>query len=61
MKKHELLLSGDGKAFGLGRMTDVQWKRFYDTMSSLGLYPQGLDYKKAYDLSFMRATWQNFQ
>ena len=28
MKKHELLLSGDGKAFGLGRMTDVQWKTF---------------------------------
>jgi len=25
---------------------------FYDTMSSLGLYPKGLDYKKAYDLSF---------
>ena len=61
MKKHELLLSGDGKTFGLGRMTDVQWKRFYDTMSSLGLYPKELDYKKAYDLSFMRATWQNFQ
>ena len=33
-------------------MTDVQWKRFYDTMSSLGLYPKGLDYNKAYDLSF---------
>jgi len=61
MKKHELLLSGDGKTFGLGRMTDVQWKRFYDTMSGLGLYPKGLDYKKAYDLSFMRATWQNFR
>ncbi|MEO8301663.1 MAG: ABC transporter substrate-binding protein [Rhizomicrobium sp.] len=61
MKKHDLLLSGDGKTFGLGRMTDVRWKLFYDTMSSLGLYPKGLDYKKAYDLSFMRATWQNFQ
>ena len=61
MKKHGLLLSGDGKIFGLGRMTQVQWKRFYDTMSSLGLYPKGLDYTKAYDLSFMRATWQNFQ
>lgn len=61
MKKHELLISGDGKAFGLGRMTEVQWKNFYDTMSGLGLYPKGLDYTKAYDLSFMRATWQNFQ
>src|SRR5882724_679521 len=61
MKKHELLLSGDGKTFGLGRMTDVQWKRFYDTMASEELYPKRLDYKKAFDLSFGRATLQKYQ
>jgi len=61
MKKYELLVGRDGKTFGMGRMMDERWKLFYDTMSSLGLYPKGLDYKKAYDLSFMRATWQNFQ
>ncbi len=61
MKRYELLISGDGRAFGLGSMTDGQWKLFYDTMASEGLYPKGLDYKKAYDLSFGRATLQKYQ
>jgi len=61
MKSHEMVVSGDGKAFGLGSMTDQRWKFFYDTMAGLGLYPRGLDYKKAYDLSFVRRTFQNFQ
>jgi len=61
MKRYEMVISGDGKAFGLGSMTDVNWKLFYDTMSSEGLYPKGLDYKKAYDLSFVRNTLQKFQ
>ena len=51
----------DGLAFGLGSMTDRQWKLFYDTMRSEGLYPPGLDYKKAFDLRFVRATLQKFQ
>jgi NitT/TauT family transport system substrate-binding protein len=61
MKHYELLISGDGRAFGLGSMTDGQWKLFYDTMASEGLYPKELDYKKAYDLSFGRATLQKYQ
>ncbi len=61
MKEHNLLLAGDGKSFGLGMMTEKRWKTFYDTMAAQGLYPKGLDYKKAYDLSFLRATFQNFQ
>ena len=43
-------VSGDGRAFGLGSMTEAQWKLFYDTMAAEGLYPKGLDYTKAYDL-----------
>ena len=61
MKEHDMILSGDGRAFGLGSMTQVQWQRFYDTMAAEGLYPKGLDYTKAYDLSFVRATLQKFQ
>jgi NitT/TauT family transport system substrate-binding protein len=61
MKAHQMVMSGDGKAFGLGSMTDQRWKIFYDTMAGLGLYPKGLNYKKAYDLSFVRRTFQNFQ
>jgi len=61
MKSHQMVMSGDGKAFGLGSMTQAQWKLFTDTMSSEGLYPKGLDFTKAYDLRFIRATFQNFQ
>ena len=61
MKSHGMVMSGDGKAFGLGSMTDQRWKLFYDTMAGLGLYPKGMNYKKAYDLSFVRRTFQNFQ
>lgn len=61
MKAHEMVMSGDGKAFGLGSMTDQRWKIFYDTMAGLGLYPKGMNYKKAYDLTFVRRTFQNFQ
>ena len=49
------------RAFGLGSMTEAQWKLFYDTMASGGLYPRGLDYRRAYDLSFARNTLQKFQ
>jgi NitT/TauT family transport system substrate-binding protein len=61
MKRYEMIISGDGRAFGLGSMTEVQWKRFYDTMASEGLYSKGLDFRKAYDLSFVRNTLQKFQ
>jgi hypothetical protein len=30
-------------------------------MASEGLYPKGLDFRKAYDLHFIRNTVQNFQ
>jgi NitT/TauT family transport system substrate-binding protein len=38
----------------IGAMTDARWKTFFDTMSSEGLYPKGLDYRKAYDLRFAK-------
>ena len=61
MKDFGMVLSGDGLAFGLGSMTERQWKLFTDTMASEGLYPRGLDFRRAYDLSFVRATLQKYQ
>jgi NitT/TauT family transport system substrate-binding protein len=61
MKQYDLVLSKDGLDYGLGSMTDHRWQIFYDTMASEGLYPKGLDYKKAFDLRFIRQTVQNFQ
>lgn len=37
----------------IGAMSDAKWKNFFDTMSSEGLYPKSLDYKRAYDLRFI--------
>jgi NitT/TauT family transport system substrate-binding protein len=42
-------------------MTDKRWQTFYETMVAEGLYPKGMDYKKAYELRFIRNTVQNFQ
>ncbi|MBV9549338.1 MAG: ABC transporter substrate-binding protein [Alphaproteobacteria bacterium] len=61
MKQYNLVLSKDGQDFGLGSMTDRRWQIFYDTMVAEGLYPKGLDYKKAFELRFVRNTFQNFQ
>ncbi len=61
MKQYDLVLSKDGRDFGLGSMTEHRWQIFYDTMVSEGLYPKGLDYKKAFELRFVRSTLQNFQ
>jgi NitT/TauT family transport system substrate-binding protein len=61
MKQYNLALSKDGQDFGLGSMTEKRWGIFYDTMVAEGIYPKGIDYKKAYDLQFIRQTVQNFQ
>ena len=61
MKAYGLVLSGDANAFGIGAMTDPRWKQFFQAMSEHGLYPKTLDYRKAYDLSFMRNAPQYFE
>jgi NitT/TauT family transport system substrate-binding protein len=61
MKQYNLVLSKDGQDFGLGSMTDHRWQIFTDTMTSEGIYPRGLDYRRAFDLRFIRSTVQNFQ
>ena len=61
MKRYQLVSGGDAVAFGVGAMTDKRWREFYQTMQSEGLYPRGLDFTKAYDLTFMRRTLQNFK
>jgi len=61
MKQFDLVLTRDGLTLGLGSMTEKRWQAFYDTMVSQGLYPKGMDFRKAYDLRFIRRTVQNFE
>jgi NitT/TauT family transport system substrate-binding protein len=53
IKEYGIVDSGDAKTMGIGAMTDARWQDFYDTMSKAGLYPAGMDYKKAYTLQFV--------
>jgi NitT/TauT family transport system substrate-binding protein len=53
IKEYGIVDSGDAKTMGIGAMADARWKDFFDTMSKAGLYPAGMDYKKAYTLQFV--------
>lgn len=53
MKAYGLVTGGDAATLGIGAMTDARWKEFFETMSSVGIYPADMDYTKAFDLSFV--------
>jgi NitT/TauT family transport system substrate-binding protein len=54
MKRYGIVVTGDAKdPSRIGVMTEARWKFFFETMSSDGLYPKSLAYKRAYDLKFV--------
>jgi NitT/TauT family transport system substrate-binding protein len=53
MKEYGIVDSGDALKLGIGAMTDARWAAFYQSMSAVGVYPQGLDVTKAYTLRFV--------
>ena len=53
LKKHAILTSGDAATGGIGAMTEARWADFFATMSDQGLYPKGLDIRRAYTLQFV--------
>jgi NitT/TauT family transport system substrate-binding protein len=53
MNERGIVRSGDALKLGIGAMTDERWKRFYDQMTQAGVFPAGLDYKRAYSLEFI--------
>jgi NitT/TauT family transport system substrate-binding protein len=53
MNQYGIVKSGDALKLGVGAMTDERWARFYGQMTEAGVFPAGLDIKKAYDLSFI--------
>jgi len=57
MKRYEMLLSGDGKAFA-GQYDGRAVEALLRHHGGGRPVSQRLDYKKAYDLSFARATLQ---
>jgi len=53
MNERGIVKSGDALKLGIGAMTDERWKRFYEQMTTAGVFPTGIDYKKAYSLQFI--------
>ncbi len=53
MQTHGIVKSGDALKLGIGAMTDARWEEFYRVTSSLGMYPKGIDYRRAYTLRFV--------
>jgi NitT/TauT family transport system substrate-binding protein len=53
IKEYGIVDSGDARTNGIGAMTEARWRDFFDTMSSAGVYPKELDFRKAYTLRFV--------
>ncbi len=52
MRSYALVSGGAAAQGGVGAMSDVTWKRFFDMASGLGVYPKALDYRAAYTTAF---------
>ncbi|MDB5416346.1 MAG: hypothetical protein JWR10_4681 [Rubritepida sp.] len=53
MNENGIVASGDATTLGVGAMSDARWERFYNTMRDAGVYPAGLDFRRAYYLRFV--------
>ena len=53
MKAHGIVDSGDALGLGIGAMTEPRLRAFFDVMTEVGVYPESLDYRSAFDLRFV--------
>jgi NitT/TauT family transport system substrate-binding protein len=53
MKEYGIVDSGDSLKLGIGAMTDVRMKSFFDTMVRAGVVNKDLDYRRAYTTQFV--------
>ena len=53
IRERGIVDSGDTEKSGIGAMNDRRWQDFFEVMSSQGLYPKAMDYRKAYTLKFV--------
>jgi NitT/TauT family transport system substrate-binding protein len=53
MKERGVVDGGDAKTLGVGAMTDVRVKSFFDKMVEAGVVPADLPYRKGYTLQFV--------
>ncbi len=53
MNERGIVMSGDARADGIGAMSDLRWKNFYDAMTDVEVFPKRLDVRRAYTLEFV--------
>ena len=53
LNEYGILDSGDAKRVGIGAMTEARWKEFFDSTVAAGVYPAGLDWRKAFTDRFV--------
>ncbi len=53
MKKRSVVDGGDAATLGVGVMTDMRMKSFFDKMAKAGVVPADIDYKRGYTLRFI--------
>ena len=57
MQEENMLLSGAAEGGRYGMMTVERWQSFFDDMVAAGTLPGDLDWKKAFDTSFIEAVY----
>jgi NitT/TauT family transport system substrate-binding protein len=53
LNERGIVMSGDALKDGVGAMSDLRWKSFYDSMVAVEVLPKGLDVARAYTLEFV--------
>ena len=53
MNEAGIVRSGDAATLGIGAMTEARWQRFHAAMAAIGVLPETLDWRKAFDLSLV--------
>lgn len=57
MQEEGILLSGAAEDGRYGMMTLERWQAFFEDMVEAGTLPEDLDWKKAFDLSYIQSVY----
>jgi NitT/TauT family transport system substrate-binding protein len=54
LRRYGIVQSGDATGQGIGAMTDARWTEFFKIAAGQGVYPDTMDYRRAYTLKFVQ-------
>ncbi len=53
MNREGIVRSGDAASLGIGAMTEARWAALHAAAAQVGVVPQGLDWRRAFDLGLV--------